>query len=182
MSFVPLQSLRRENAPPVAVVDSVRLRISGMHCASCVSRVEAALASVPGVAGAAVNLATQRAEVSLSGLVDPALLTAAVKHAGYDAYAVTTPVADDAELRDRAAELALVRRRFAGALALGLPVVVLAHLSLVPGAPAIPHSDLVSLVLATLVQFGAGWPFVRGMVRGFARRAPDMDSWSGSAH
>jgi Cu+-exporting ATPase len=179
MSFVPLQTLRRENAPPPAVVDSVRLRISGMHCASCVGRVETALASVPGVAGAAVNLATQRAEVSLSRPVDTTVLAAAVKHAGYDAYVVTTPVADDAELRDRAAELRTVRRRFAGALVLGLPVVVLAHLSLVPGVPALPRGDLVQLVLATLVQFGAGWPFVRGMVRGFARRAPDMDTLVG---
>ncbi len=31
-----------------------------MHCAACVGRVERALRSVPGVAGAAVNLATER--------------------------------------------------------------------------------------------------------------------------
>jgi Cu+-exporting ATPase len=179
MTFVPLQTLRRENAPPPAVVDTVRLRIAGMHCASCVSRVEAALASVPGVAGAAVNLASMRAEVRLERPVDAAALTAAVRSAGYDAHAVTTAVADDAELRERAAELAVVRRRFLLALALGLPVVLLAHATLVPGLAAPPGADVAQLVLATLVQFGAGWPFVRGMVRGFARRAPDMDTLVG---
>jgi Cu+-exporting ATPase len=179
MSFVPLQGLRRESAPAPAVVDAVRLRIAGMHCASCVSRVEAALASVPGVASAAVNLATQRAEVSLAAPVDPERLAAAVRLAGYDAHAVTTPVADDAEQRLRAAEVAQVRRRFMVALVLGVPVVVLAHLTLLPGVRDVPNGNLVQLVFATLVQFVAGLPFVRGMIRGLARRAPDMDTLVG---
>ncbi len=179
MSFVPLQNIRRENAPPPAVVGAVRLRISGMHCAACVGRVENALAAVPGVASVAINLATTRAEVQLLRDVEPAVLLAAVRAAGYDAHAVSAPVADDAELRERAAELAAVRRRFVLALALGLPVVVLAHLGLLPGVNVPPWGNLVQLVLATAVQFGAGWPFVRGMVRGFARLAPDMDTLVG---
>lgn len=39
----------------------VDLAIQGMSCASCVARVERALARVPGVAAVAVNLATERA-------------------------------------------------------------------------------------------------------------------------
>ena len=42
----------------------VTLDIGGMTCASCVARVERSLKKVPGVAGAAVNLATERATVS----------------------------------------------------------------------------------------------------------------------
>ena len=38
----------------------VTLVIDGMTCASCVARVEKALAHVPGVTGASVNLATER--------------------------------------------------------------------------------------------------------------------------
>ena len=41
-------------APP----NDIRLPISGMTCASCVRRVEKALAAVPGVRQASVNLAT----------------------------------------------------------------------------------------------------------------------------
>ncbi|WP_239451668.1 heavy metal-associated domain-containing protein [Elioraea rosea] len=41
--------------------------IEGMTCASCVRRVERAIAAVPGVAAAAVNLATERAEVRFDG-------------------------------------------------------------------------------------------------------------------
>ena len=41
----------------------VDLAIDGMTCASCVARVERALKAVPGVTGATVNLATERAHV-----------------------------------------------------------------------------------------------------------------------
>jgi Cu+-exporting ATPase len=179
MTLVPLQTIRREGDPAPPVVDSVRLRIAGMHCASCVSRVESALGSVPGVASAAVNLATQRAEVGLTRAVEATELVEAVRRAGYDAHAVTTPVADDAERRARAEELGQVRRRFWLALGFGVPVVFLAHAALIPGVAAIPGGNLVQLVFATIVQFGAGLPFVRGMLRGFARRAPDMDTLVG---
>ena len=42
------------------------LSIEGMTCASCVGRVERALAAIPGVESASVNLATERAEVRLA--------------------------------------------------------------------------------------------------------------------
>jgi Cu+-exporting ATPase len=41
------------------------LPISGMTCASCVSHVEKALTELPGVSRVAVNLATNKATLSL---------------------------------------------------------------------------------------------------------------------
>jgi heavy metal translocating P-type ATPase len=182
MSFVPLQTLRRESEKPPAAVETVRLRISGMHCASCVSRVESALVSVPGVASAAVNLATHRAEVALARELDAELLAAAVRAAGYDAHVVTSPVADDAERRERERELAQVRRRFTIGAAFGSVVFVIAHVEmLAPGLLRLNAAtgNVLQLLFALPVQFIAGWGFVRGMVRGFARRAPDMDTLVG---
>ncbi|MDR3095554.1 MAG: heavy metal translocating P-type ATPase [Paraburkholderia sp.] len=69
--------------------------IGGMTCAACANRVEKALAKVPGVAGATVNLATENAAVRLDAPLDAELrerLVAAVRKAGYEA----TPLADDA--------------------------------------------------------------------------------------
>ncbi|WP_175965138.1 heavy metal translocating P-type ATPase [Burkholderia sp. BCC0322] len=68
---------------------SIELDIDGMTCASCVSRVEKALAKVPGVTRASVNLATERATVDAAPDVTAARLAEAVKEAGYGA----TPVA-----------------------------------------------------------------------------------------
>jgi P-type Cu+ transporter len=68
---------------------SRRLRIDGMTCASCVARVEKALARVPGVLQASVNLATSTAEVRhLAGSAADADLIAAVQRAGYQAAAI----------------------------------------------------------------------------------------------
>lgn len=61
----------------------IELPIEGMTCASCVSRVEKALAKVPGVERASVNLATESASVSASSQVDLATLRGAVAKAGY---------------------------------------------------------------------------------------------------
>jgi Cu+-exporting ATPase len=54
-----------------------------MSCASCVARVEKAIAAVPGVASASVNLATERVEVAFSGRPDIASVVAAIGKAGY---------------------------------------------------------------------------------------------------
>ncbi len=69
---------------------TARLRIVGMTCASCVGRVEKALARVPGVIAASVNLATETAEVTWAGRAAgratmQAVLQAAVAKAGYEA-------------------------------------------------------------------------------------------------
>jgi len=68
------------------------LQIEGMTCASCVARVEKALLKVPGVTGAVVNLATERATVQALATVPAAALKAAIEKAGYAASGVATPM------------------------------------------------------------------------------------------
>ncbi|MDP4032306.1 MAG: heavy metal translocating P-type ATPase [Pseudorhodobacter sp.] len=63
---------------------ALRLRIAGMTCASCVGRVERAIRAVPGVTSAAVNLATETAEVHLGAQAMPGAVVAAIKGAGYE--------------------------------------------------------------------------------------------------
>jgi Cation transport ATPase len=66
------------------ITEQLELPISGMTCASCVMRVEKALKKTPGVLDASVNLATERASVTLApGMADLGTLTAAVEAAGY---------------------------------------------------------------------------------------------------
>jgi len=63
---------------------TISLPIEGMTCASCVGRVEAALAKVDGVGNVSINLATERAEIRPLGPVDRLALVLAVQKAGYE--------------------------------------------------------------------------------------------------
>ena len=71
--------MRTEQRP-----SSISLAIEGLHCASCVSRLERALCEVEGVTEASVNLATGRATVAGRD-PEPAALAEAVERAGYTA-------------------------------------------------------------------------------------------------
>jgi Au+-exporting ATPase len=73
--------------------DTLTLPIEGMSCASCVGRVEKALSAVPGVAAAAVNLATDKAEIRLARPVDRRALVGAVEKVGYSVPEVSVELA-----------------------------------------------------------------------------------------
>ena len=85
------------SGPAPAVAAPITLPIEGMSCASCVKRVEKALARVPGVREVAVNLATERAVVHPDGSqpLDPLALVAVVQQAGYSVPVHTTELAVD---------------------------------------------------------------------------------------
>lgn len=126
-SSIPSEALTAvSEALPAATADdddSQQLLLSGMSCASCVTRVQNALQSVPGVTQARVNLAERTALVM--GSASAADLVQAVEKAGYGAEAIE----DDAERRERQQETAVATmKRFRWqaivALLVGIPVMV----------------------------------------------------------
>ncbi len=157
----------------------VTLAVEDMTCASCVGRVERAIAAVPGVRGVTVNLATGRARVeALAGAVSRGALIEAVQGAGYGARAAG-PAKEMTE-EDHGPQ----RRALVVAAILTAPLFVLEM-----GGHAVPafHHWLrgvmgtqvlfgLQFVLASLVLFGPGrvffvkgWPALR-------RGAPDMNA------
>src|SRR5213592_2657551 len=90
--------------------------VSGMHCASCQSRVQSALAKTPGVSDASVNLMLNNATVAYDpAVVEPHKLVAAIKATGYDAEvpAPSVSVFDEQKREDEehARELADLKRK-----------------------------------------------------------------------
>ncbi|WAD26326.1 heavy metal translocating P-type ATPase [Pseudomonadaceae bacterium T75] len=81
------------NTIDVRAASSISLPIEGMTCASCVGRVEAALARIEGVDSVSVNLATERADIRLAGPVERMALVQAVEKVGYDVPANTVELA-----------------------------------------------------------------------------------------
>ncbi|HEN3250103.1 TPA: copper-exporting P-type ATPase CopA [Yersinia enterocolitica] len=95
--------------------DSVQLLLTGMSCASCVSKVQSALQSVDGVEVARVNLAERSALVT--GHPSNEALIAAVKNAGYGAEIIE----DETERRERQQQMSQASmKRFQWQAALGL--------------------------------------------------------------
>jgi len=165
----------RENSPPhdsrLTTHDppGVSLALQGMHCASCVTTIEKALAQVPGVEEASVNLATSRADVRGYNL-DPARLVAAIRASGYDARPAAWLEAGDDELRARAETRDVLRRTLVAA-ALTVPVVVISMADLM-----FPGRDFVLLALTLPVYLWAGAPFLSGAVRTLRHRTANMDT------
>jgi Cu+-exporting ATPase len=165
-------------ATPATEPTTLRLDVTGMTCAGCVGRVERALAAVPGVRRATVNLATRRAEVEL----DPARasreqLVDAVGAAGYGVLAPATgepPAAARARADEH--ERRTLRRDLLLAVAATVPLLVLgmAH-------GAIPFADttagrMTQWALASVVLFGAGHRVLRAAAAAARHGAANMNT------
>jgi Cu+-exporting ATPase len=157
--------------------------VRGMTCASCVARVERAIKSLPGVADARVNLATETATVDIeTGAVDLADIQAAVRDAGYDSIPSAGP--SDQEFSAEGTQATRLLGDLRLAVIFTLPLVVLSM-----GAMAFPalqdwwHRMLpgvswgwIEFALATPVQFWAGRHFYRQGWAEIRHRSPGMNT------
>jgi len=158
----------------------VALSLGGMHCSSCASIIERSLKKLPGVVAANVNFAAEKASVifdaAQAGVPD---LIRIIEKAGYKA----TPVDEkdrDFDRRKREAEIRHFGRLFLFSFVLSVPMLYFMFLNFFPWLPGsvflLPFIGVVSLILATPVQFIAGAGFYLGMVSGLRMRTFNMDS------
>ncbi len=162
----------------------VVLNVGSMSCASCVGRVDKALAGVPGVVSASVNLAAETATVEyVEGVVTVDQIAQASTEMGYPA---TVAQEDASQTRaDRKADEAKgLRRLVIFAALLTLPVFVLemgAHLfpafhMAIENSIGMQVSWYIQFVLTTIVLFGPGRYFFTKGFPALFRGAPDMNS------
>lgn len=181
------------DTPTAALIDAVtaagypvkpqriELAIADMSCASCVGRVERALAAVPGVLEVNVNLATERA--TIQGVASADALIAAADKAGYPATAITDTTTDATQHKKEQEALTLKRHLLIAAV-FTLPVFFIEM-----GAHAIPalHTWLnqhlgqqlnwyVQFAFTTVVLFYPGRSFYQLGLPALKRLAPDMNS------
>ncbi len=155
----------------MSIEQTYDLAIEGMSCAACVGRVEQALAKVPGVDRAAVNLATEQARVRLAETLDPADLVAAVEKAGYGAHLIEAGAGPDKQAE--ADTLRWESIRLAAAILLTLPL-VLPMIGMAVDVHWMPPA-WVQLVLATPVQFWIGGRFYINAWKALKTRTGTMD-------
>ena len=155
------------------------LPVLGMTCAACVRRVEKAIAAMPGVTRADVNLPLSRAQIEVTGEVDRAGLIAAIRDAGYEVPADVLDAPSSGGARLAALEDAVerdtagLRRDAVVAIVLTVPllVIAMAH-GLLEGTANV----IAQLVLGTIVVLVPGRRYFRGGWIAVRHGAPDMNT------
>ena len=142
--------------------------VGGMTCASCVARVEKALASVPGVISASVNLASEKATVEYLEGTKLADLRQVVRDAGYELGPEVQALEGAITAAQR--ETQALRNRLIIAAILALSIMVLGQ------GPSFAGKPYLMWALATPVQFWAGWRFYRGAWGALKHRTSDMNT------
>src|SRR6266540_2119187 len=159
---------RADTASPDATVEFV---VGGMTCGSCAARVQRTLARTGGVAGAVVNLATSRARVTLADPVPVRELQARVARIGY----TLAPMADQA--RDAVGNGEDAARAWGCRVVAVAPAALFALVTMV--RPALMEEAgwrVAALVVATVVEFVVGWPFLREAARRARHLTANMDT------
>lgn len=143
-----------------------------MHCASCVSRVEQALASVSGVESAVVQLATREAAIrSVSDAINRQSLVDAVHAAGYEAEFLDAYLPpDERDLRLHNEERQLLKRVIFAAI-LTFPVMILGMFHI-----HFPGSNLFQFLVTTILLGLAGGVFFKVGIPALLKGRAEMNS------
>ena len=150
---------------------STDLRLSGMSCASCASRIEGGLNRLDGVA-ATVNFAVEQAHVEHDPHVSAHELIRAVESTGYHASVIdhAHPNHDDHMNHDVPEDQ--LRPRLIGSAVLAVPVVALSTVM----AWQFPGWQPLVLALSTPIVFWGGYPFHKAALNSARHGTSTMDT------
>ncbi len=173
---------------------SLTICIRGMHCASCVSKIENELKAVPGVLSAEVNLGAEAASITyLSSMVSIPEIRKVIERLGYETVISDAPCTSDKPGEKEAAEpidenqLAREKeyhtllKKFIFAGVLSLPVMFFSYPELwgLPeqfqrGHETLRYIWMAMGLLALPVMFWSGSQFYTGAWAAFKNRAANM--------
>ncbi|AEG60474.1 heavy metal translocating P-type ATPase [Desulforamulus ruminis] len=147
------------------VQETLELKVKGMSCAACSSRLEKALNRARGVFSAVVNLATEKAVVRYNpGETSPGEIRRVIRDAGFTPEALTEDGDPDRERLERQREITRQRRLFYLSAVLSLPLLLFMMTMLFQWHEAMRWGifhPYVQFALATAIQFGPGLHFYK---------------------
>lgn len=153
-----------------------QIHVSGMTCAACAARIEKVLRKLDGVQSARVSLALSRATIHYEPKrVGMNTILERIEKLGYGATDQLSNPHTGIE-----AESGAYRFRFIIAACLSLPLLwaMVVHIVDLPmgWTPALLMNPVFQWVLATLLQFGVGYPFYYGAYQALVHRTANMDT------
>ncbi|MBW7960427.1 heavy metal translocating P-type ATPase, partial [Patescibacteria group bacterium] len=131
--------------------------IKGLHCASCVYTTEKALKKIPGVTDAVVNLASGKATIISGKNIKESKIKEAVRDAGYFA-----EFNKEKKEKSKENKILVVKTWFSIAVAFLIMFVI--------------RDVYFQFILATIVQFWAGWGFYVSTVPALKKLQANMDT------
>ncbi|MGE5418405.1 MAG: heavy metal translocating P-type ATPase [Acidobacteriota bacterium] len=157
--------------------EKVDFKIEGMTCAACAARVEKGLAKLAGVEKAVVNLATETAtieyrpgQIAIEDMIDT------VKRIGYGASVIHQDLMSGLAEGEESDELKQRRLMLTLSAVLSIPfVLMMIGEPLGIMFPQWMMSIYFMLILATPIQFGAGFTFYRGAFTSLRSGSANMD-------
>jgi P-type Cu+ transporter len=158
--------------------EEVDLRIQGMTCAACSTRIEKGLIRLSGVNQATINLALETGKVSYNpNQTTPHDIVKKIQDLGYDA---TFKNDANAEAIDyKKVDIQKKTRLFWISAILSLPLVwaMVGHFTFTTNiyVPEILMNPYVQWSLATPVQFWIGWMFYKGAYYALRNKSANMD-------
>jgi len=148
--------------------------ITGMSCVSCAARIEKVLGETAGIVRASINFAMEELLVEFDASSSSReTIAEKVTKLGYGIRAKSgdgyRPVPAEEAKEDEAKSYRSQRNWFIASLIFSLPIM------LTMGMHNIPAVGWMNLVLATIVQFSAGFTFYRGSWYALRSRSANMD-------
>jgi Cu+-exporting ATPase len=170
--------------------------ISGMHCASCANIISRNLSKQTGIKNVAVNFATEKAQIEYEeGQIDLAKMNEVVSKYGYTLHDTADHLDKNTSSdhsrgpHDHGENLDLLKQKAKVEFVLPLALLVFvlmmwdiaaSFFSFIPSLP-LPMSllNVVLLVLASVVLFWAGQPFLKGVLIFMKTGSANMDTLIG---
>ena len=176
-ALIDLESIRTKlsdfNYP--VVMKNIELKVEGMHCASCVTRIEKGLSELDGVVDVHVNLADQHVRLNY---IEDALgrdqILMRIRQTGYEV--IPEELSDtDSQPSGKYSETLLLN--FKIALPMTLVIFVISHLGMFGISPLNQKVSFIVLFLLTIpVQFFAGRQFYIGFWKSLKNMTATMDT------
>jgi P-type Cu2+ transporter len=156
---------------PVKVPILKTYPVTGLHCASCASRTESFVKSLPGIKSASVNYADTSIRVEFSPEeISPSEMKKAVQSIGYD---IIIDEANSQQMKEEArySYFKKIRINTIGAASFSIPLVIIAMAFM-----NIPYANYIMMILASPVVFWFGRQFPVGAWKQLKHRTSNMDT------
>jgi len=154
----------------------IDLAITGMHCASCSTLINRALSKAEGVMEANVNYSTGKGTVLFDEKkISEKELVAIVKKKGYGAEISQGKADLEKQEKMQEKEIRRIKRLFIFSLAFAIPSFIIAMVFMWLNI-MVPYKEYLLWLLATPVQFFAGWQFYKGAWVALKNKTSNMDT------